>query len=328
MIQEKPIAAKTLKKTRYHLAEYRYKYLQTLVLYDYNIMEKRFLQSSTFVLMSGIMLQSAVPGDATQKLIDRDPFVLALGATVMCGVIGATVYFLYIMVTEITKYVLLFQDVRRYASGSDDDLGGKGAANSGMERSKEGLMHKLEMWLKRKLLKEMYFGDGTAKKMSGAMSPKLTLAMSPKLSRHASAESLASTANPMHIPSPKARESVSSNIGLGDVFASPKSDSFSSGDNPFYGSARNVLAQATSPKEGAVTNPSAPSPQAASRLRSRSRSFGSMDAFVGNLLSSTSMPSPTSNAANRASMRPSVTANEMNSLFASAPPKEEQDAHF
>jgi hypothetical protein len=290
-------------------------------------MEKRFLQSSTFVLMSGIMLQSAVPEDATQRLIDRDPFVLALGAAVMCGVVGATVYFLYIMVTEITKYVLLFQDVRRYASGSDDDLARKGAAHTDMERNKHGLMHKLEMWLKRHLLKDMYFGDAALKKTSGAMSPKLTLAISPKLSRHASSESFASTANPMHIPNPTARESVSSNIGLGDVFASPKNDSFSSGENPFYGSARNMLAQATSPKNDATTNVSEPSPKPASRLRARSRSFGSMDTFVDNLLSTTSIPSATSPTAQRASMRPSVTANEMHQLFASEGQKQDQDAH-
>jgi hypothetical protein len=286
-------------------------------------MEKRFLQSSTFVLMSGIMLQSAVPADATLEQIDNNIGIVVLGVTVMTAVIGASAYFLWIMVTEITKYVLLFQDVRRWTSGSDDDLGARGAAHADMRRSKHGVMHNIEAWLKRHLLKDMYYGEGMQKKkssstqkLSGA-SPKKSSSGSRRGLSGSSVDSLASTANPMHTPVEPKRESISSSIGLGDVFtSSPKHDTFSSGENPFYGSARNVLAAAAGQKHNSIK---APTPPDASRLRSRSRSFGSMDSFVDNLLNTTALPaavpSPASSVARRASLQSPSGADDQNQLF-------------
>ena len=52
MLNEKPIKRQQIEKVRHVLAEHRYRYLQSLVLYNYNNMERRFLESSIFVLLN------------------------------------------------------------------------------------------------------------------------------------------------------------------------------------------------------------------------------------------------------------------------------------
>ena len=291
-----------------------------------------------------------------------------LGVTVMISVLGASAYFVSVMVTEITKYVLLFQDVSRWTSGSDDDLGARGAAHKDMRRRKGGLMHKVELWLKQRLLKDMYAtvpGGGAGKKKSsssgmavigGSSSSSSNSRSGPKARSDSGA--LASTENPMHVhvPAPPASRKVSSNIGLGDVFSSSggssSQDTFTSGANPYYGSSRNVLAPvhrrlnssaapqgatAAAGVEGAGADAAAVDPSY--RLRSRSRSFGSMDSFVDDLLNATSSASslsrtnervkrasfvPSAAASKRASLSSPSDASSMEQMFASKPKKQEQ----
>jgi hypothetical protein len=286
--------------------------------------------------------------------------VQVLGVTVMISVLGASAYFVSVMVTEITKYVLLFQDVSRWTSGSDDDLGARGAAHKDMRRRKGGLMHKVELWLKQRLLKDMYAtapGGGGGKKKKSSSSGMAVIGGSSSSSSNSSSGpkarsdsgALASTENPMHVhvPAPPASRKMSSNIGLGDVFSSNSSgsssqDTFTSGANPYYGSSRNVLApvhrrlnSSAAPQAGADAAAVDPS----SRLRSRSRSFGSMDSFVDDLLNATSSASsvsrtnqgakrasfvPSAAASKRASLSSPSDASSMEQMFASKPKKQEQ----
>jgi hypothetical protein len=104
-------------QVRNELTEHRYLYLQSLVLFNYNTMEKRFLESSIFVLISGVMFHSVAmhnqPADNLESLI--------LGTMVMFAVGGTTAYFFGVMFVEITKYVYLFNSVKQWESGQSDD---------------------------------------------------------------------------------------------------------------------------------------------------------------------------------------------------------------
>lgn len=117
MMCGRPADQRTLVQVRNELTEHRYLYLQSLVLFNYNTMEKRFLESSIFVLISGVMFHSVAmhnqPADNSESLI--------LGTMVMFAVGGTTAYFFGVMFVEITKYVYLFNSVKQWESGQSDD---------------------------------------------------------------------------------------------------------------------------------------------------------------------------------------------------------------
>merc|ERR1711865_320153 len=66
MIYNDPIQKKDVLTVRRVLADHRYRYLQSLVLYNYNKMETRFLVSALFILLSGVMFW-AVADEAEQQ---------------------------------------------------------------------------------------------------------------------------------------------------------------------------------------------------------------------------------------------------------------------
>jgi hypothetical protein len=66
MIYGDPMQKKDVLTVRKVLADHRYRYLQSLVLYNYNKMETRFLVSALFILLSGVMFW-AVADDVKAK---------------------------------------------------------------------------------------------------------------------------------------------------------------------------------------------------------------------------------------------------------------------
>jgi hypothetical protein len=266
MINEKPIQRDRVARCRQALAEHRYRYLQSLVLYDYNKMEKRFLQSAIFVLMAGIMFSSA---EATSDSESNDFVIDILGGLVMTLVIGTTVYFVLIMTIEITKYLLLFQSVRNWAVGQFDELAGDieddsehGRMMREQQKKKDGLLDRVAMSLKAWLLPEMYAnerGDKSGRKDTRSASRTASLsrshsqssAKSPKTAKGKKKGSVEEVEtpeyfqNPLHAPPPKEgspdeegrKESKPRGTiqpSFTDIWGAENDGGFSSGDNPMH----------------------------------------------------------------------------------------------
>jgi hypothetical protein len=105
-----PVKKSDLHKLREVLANHRYRYLQTLVLYNYNKMETRFLVSGIFILVCGIMLSSAA--DKSKPADNKE--TMALGYAVMVAVCSSTGYFFFVMFTEGIKYYTMFKSVSNW----------------------------------------------------------------------------------------------------------------------------------------------------------------------------------------------------------------------
>jgi hypothetical protein len=128
MLQQRPMAEDDLKRARYYLQEHRFRYMQSLVLYDYNKMESRFLASGLLVLLSGIMFHAADKAQdictvgESQDNETKSATIEALGVVVMLVVTTTTVYFFSVFFVELYKYWLLFRSINRWVTGSKCDI--------------------------------------------------------------------------------------------------------------------------------------------------------------------------------------------------------------
>merc|ERR1711871_207941 len=214
MLNEKPIKRQMIEKVRNVLAEHRYRYLQSLVLYNYNKMESRFLQSSIFVLLSGIMFHAAAeqrreqnPGLASvteeNYQAPNDTQTLMLGTLVMLAVGFCSVYFLSVMVVEVYKYFMLYQSVKRWEMGETDEFAqdNHDILDDAAFAESASRFQRWRRKLQKYLLPSMYGGNKSASTRARTASGKAKLHLGNPSDKPGHIEMGAGLAsNPMHNP--------------------------------------------------------------------------------------------------------------------------------